>query len=843
MAIKLIQPGNNFLVESQFTKAVQLLNAGDSVGASNLLQANLKANPRHYESLYLHGLISAQNSQWHIAVEFFSKALQIKNNDASIYNNLGNVLFELKRLDESLASFNKAIDLKPDYAQAYFNLGMVLSEFKRWADALKAYEKAIEFNQAYAEAYFSRGVVLSELGRFEESLMSYEKAIGVRVDYAQAYLNKGLILQELNRLDEALENYDRAIELKSDFAEAYASQASIYRVLGRFEEALLCYDKAIEYRYDFPFFYFNRGLLLKDLNRPEEAIFDFEKAIKLKDDFAEAYFNCGNVHFELRDFDAAMFCYDKAKKFKHDYIEAFISRAHIFKFLRLLDGALVSYEQAIEFQCDFAQAYSSRADVMAELKRYDEAIKNYERALYLRFDLDFVLGDLLYTKMFVCNWGNFEIDIGLLISRITDNKKVSLCFQILSLIDSPFIQRKTSEIWMRENFPSNSSLGLIAKHSRKEKLRVGYFSADLREHAVSYLTAELFELHDKNLFEVYAFYYGPPDESLMQQRISSSVDHFFDVRYKTDKDIAIQSRELGIDIAVDLTGHTYDGRPGIFSYRSAPIQLSYIGYLGTMGAEYYDYLIADETIIPVESQKYYTEKILYLPSYQVNDSKREISDRVVTRAEFGLPASGFVFCCFNQSYKITPATYDVWMEILKATPESVLFLYANNAIAEKNLRSEAEKRGVSQSRLFFGANIERKEYLARYRVADLFLDTLPYNAGTTASDALWAGLPVLTCMGESFASRTAASLLRAIELPELIAFNYDEYKKLAIEMATDKLKIEEVKNKLMHNLKTTSLFDAAGFTRSLESAYMKIFDRYQSDLVPVHVQCEITGSV
>ena len=696
MAIKLIQPGNNFLVESQFTKAVQLLNAGDSVGASNLLQANLKANPRHYESLYLHGLISAQNSQWHIAVEFFSKALQIKNNDASIYNNLGNVLFELKRLDESLASFNKAIDLKPDYAQAYFNLGMVLSEFKRWADALKAYEKAIEFNQAYAEAYFSRGVVLSELGRFEESLMSYEKAIGVRVDYAQAYLNKGLILQELNRLDEALENYDRAIEIK----------------------------------------------------------------------------------------------------------------------------------------CDYADAYLNRGNVFKKINRLQVAITNYEQVLKIEPNYKFVLGLILYNKMCLCDWRNFESNLNELVSRINAFKKASPCFQILSLIDSPAIHKIVSETWINEAFSANLTLGPILKYPYKDKIRIGYYSADFREHPVSYLTAELFELSNKDLFEIYAFYYGPADDSKIQKRISSTVDKFIDVRLCPDIDVARMSREFSIDIAVDLTGHTQGGRCGIFSYRAAPIQLSYIGYLGTMGAEYYDYLVADKIIVPVENQKYYTEKILYLPSYQANDTKREISGKIFSRADFNLPATGFVFCCFNQSYKITPATFDVWMEILKLIPDSVLFLYANNAVAETNLKAEAERRGVSQARLFFGATMERAEYLARYRVADLFLDTLPYNAGTTASDALWAGLPVLTCMGESFASRTASSLLTAIDLPELITVNYEEYKKVAVELATNSSKFEAIKGKLKKNLKTTILFDSLSFTKSLESAYINIYEQYQSDRQP-----------
>lgn len=324
----------------------------------------------------------------------------------------------------------------------------------------------------------------------------------------------------------------------------------------------------------------------------------------------------------------------------------------------------------------------------------------------------------------------------------------------------------------------------------------------------------------------------------MHKRVASAFDRFIDIRLKSDIEVAKLSRDLSIDIAVDLTGQTQDNRVGIFSFRAAPIQLSYIGYLGTMGAEYYDYLIADKTIIPVESQQYYKEKIVYLPSYQVNDSKREIANKVFTKLELNLPENGFVFCCFNNNYKITPNTFDGWMRILTAVPDSVLFLYAANKWAEANLKLEAGKRGVSEKRLVFGKHIGKSEYLARYRSADLFLDTLPYNAGTTASDALWTGLPVLTCMGESFASRVAASLLNAIELPELITTTQEQYEATAIELATNPAKLKEIKDKLERNRLTTALFDTPRFTKHIEAAYTQMYERYQADLPPDHIYIE-----
>jgi predicted O-linked N-acetylglucosamine transferase (SPINDLY family) len=397
------------------------------------------------------------------------------------------------------------------------------------------------------------------------------------------------------------------------------------------------------------------------------------------------------------------------------------------------------------------------------------------------------------------------------------------------------LHKKSSEIYTQFKYPLNSVLGSILKRPQSQKIRVGYFSADFRHHAVSFLTAELFELHDKNRFEIIAFSFGGDDKSPMRLRLSQAFNQFINVGDMSDLEIAELSRKLQIDIAVDLGGHTQDSRTGIFSYRAAPIQTSYIGYLGTMGVDYYDYLIADETIIPAEMQKFYSEKIVYLPSYQVNDRKRTISKSQFTREELGLPETGFVFCCFNNNYKILPSTFDSWMRILNAVEGSILFLYAENKWSRVNLINEAGLRGIDSARLIFGEHIPVEEYLARYRVCDLFLDTSPYNAGTTASDALWTGLPVLTIVGRSFASRVAASLLNAIGLPELITNTQEEYEDLAIELALNPNKLADIKLKLANNRFTTPLFDTPLFTKNLESAYINMYERYHSDLEPDHI--------
>ena len=461
------------------------------------------------------------------------------------------------------------------------------------------------------------------------------------------------------------------------------------------------------------------------------------------------------------------------------------------------------------------------------MKRFDEAIAHYDKALSRRPNIDWVYGDLLHTKMKICSWIGLADSSEDISKKIMANEKVSQPFLLLALNDDALLHRKASEIYVQNRYPFNPLLGAITKRSENQKIRIGYFSPDFRNHPVSFLTAELYELHDRSKFEIIAFSFGVDDKSPMRLRLGQAFNQFIDVSDMSDLAIAELSRNLQIDIAVDLSGYTKDVRTGIFSYRAAPIQTSYIGYLGTMGAEYYDYLLADKTLIPEELQKFYSEKIAYLPSYQVNDRKRIISERQFTREELGLPENCFVFCCFNNNYKILPETFNGWMRILNGVERSVLFLYAENEWSKANLIDEASLRGIDSARLVFGKHIPMKEYLARYRACDLFLDTFPYNAGTTASDSLWAGLPVLTLTGQSFASRMAASLLNAIGLPELITNTQEEYESLAIELAMNPKKLADIKLKLANNRLTTPLFDTPLFTKNLEAAYIRMYEESQ----------------
>ena len=506
--------------------------------------------------------------------------------------------------------------------------------------------------------------------------------------------------------------------------------------------------------------------------------------------------------------------------------------------LMQFDAAINSYKQAIKIKPDYADAYANRGNVLKDLKRLDEALASYESAIALDPDLDWMLGDTLHTKMNLCIWDDLASRLNELTNKINNGEKVIKPFPLLALIDNPEIQRKAAEIYTNEKYPQSHVLSKIDRYPKHTKIQIGYFSADFRDHPVSRLTAELYEIHDRNQFEIYAFSYGPDTKDEMNLRIKAGVDHFHDVRTMSHKDVAMLARSVELDIAVDLGGHTKNARTGIFAMSAAPIQISYIGYLGTMGSNDYDYLVADRTLIPEKNQHHYSEKIAYLPSYQVNDSTQSLPETIFNRQDLGLPETGFVFCCFNNTFKITPSTFAGWMRILNSVEDSVLWLYEKNNKTTKNLKKEAMKFGINEDRLVFATYMPAEEHLNRIKQADLFIDTLPYNAHTTTSDALRMGVPVLTCIGNSFASRVAASLLNAVNLPELITSTQEEYESLAIELATHPEKLKIIKDKLVNNLPTAPLYDTPLFTRHLESAYLTMYDRYQHGLDPDHIYVE-----
>jgi len=829
-----ILPTNTALLSNLGTIAIQ---NGDLNAAVQLFTRSLLINPNQANTLYNCGIALKDHKKLDDALVSFDRAIALVPDYIDAYFIRSVTLYELTRLNDALISFDEVIALKPDYADAQFNRGIILHELNRLDEALDAYKHTITLMPGYFVLYFKCGFILHELNCWEEALAYYDCAIALNPYHADAYSNRGNTLHALNRAELALESFDRAIALKPDYIELYSNRGVALHDLNRLDEALASYDHLIAFNSDYADVHTNRGNTLYALKRLDEALASYDVAITLKQESEVNYTNRGNVLQELKRFDEALVSYERAISINPNHADAYLNLGNALQELKLLDEAVASYDYAIALNADSASAYFNRGVALRALKRMDEALPDFVCAMTLNPNMDFILGYVLHTKMHLCLWDDQPNLLTQLTNKINNIQKVINPFPLLSLLDDPDIQRKAAEIYVNEYFPQSYVLPKISSYAKHTKIKIGYFSADFNNHPVAILTAELYETHDRNQFEIYAFSYGPDTNDALNVRIKAGVDHFYDVHNLLDKDVVLLARNLEIDIAVDLGGFTVNSRTGIFAMQAAPIQVNYLGYPGTMAVDYMDYIIADRTLIPENNQQYYSESIVYLPhSFLVNDTKQKISNRVFTRIEVGLPMNGFVFCCFNNFYKITPSVFDGWMRILLYVEGSVLWLPEGNSAAVNNLKKEANKNNIDENRLIFAPRLAcMEDHLNRIRLADLFIDTLPYNAHTTASDALRMGLPVLTCVGESFASRVAASLLNAVNLPELITTNNADYEALAIELATNPEKLKIIKDKLVNNLSTAPLYDTPLFTQHLESAYIKMYYRYHEGLVPDNI--------
>ena len=651
-------------------------------------------------------------------------------------------------------------------------------------------------------------------------------------------LQQALALHQAGKIAEAEQQYRNILAKEPAHAAALGLLGAACIQQNKLEEALQYLNQAIAINPNDANTYSNRGLVLFLLKQHKKALESFNRALECNPNHFDAYLNIGATFLELNKHQEALEIFNRALKLNPHHAGAYSNRGLVFLGLKQHKKALENFNRALELDSKHIDAYLNRGNTFFRLKMYRESLKNFNHVLQLNPQSFWVYGDAIKSKYHICDWSHFDREIELLKEKIANHEKTTTSFSALNLFDSSSLHRKAAEIWVKEKHPFNLELGSIPRRFANSKIRIGYFSSDFHgNHPIANVIAELFELHNKSRFEIIAFSFGADTQDVLRQRIVNAFDQFIDVRDRTDKEIAQLARQLSIDIAVDLNGFTADNRFGIFSYRAAPIQVCYLGYPGTVGADYMDYIIADPIVIPQESQIHYSGKIAYLPHcYQVNDRKRVISNRVFTREELGLPESGFVFCCFNNNYKITPSVFDSWMRILHQVPDSVLWLVKDNDIAAENLLKEAQQRGIDAKRIIFAQRVPLTEdYLARNRIADLFLDTLPYNAHSTASDALWAGLPVLTRMGESFASRVAGSLLHAIHLPELITTTAAEFEAKAVELALNPEKLQAIREKLHQNRLTTPLFDSELFTRHLENAYEQMMQRYYCGLSPDHL--------
>lgn len=668
-------------------------------------------------------------------------------------------------------------------------------------EAHAIYQDVLAENPQHTQAMTMLGAVYIQAGQHEQGLSFIRQSLAINPEQADAYYIGGIGLQALKNLDQALDFYNQAILLKPDFADAHNNLGNTLRDLGRLTEALSSFDRAILLNPQHLGAVYNRGNTLAELKRFDEAVISFGHALKINPNFADIYNNRGNALQPLNRFEEA----------------------------------IADYTYAIRLNPQNADTYKNRGVALHIQRRYEEALQDFDQALALNPGYEFLSGLRLMTKQTLCDWSNWQEASCQLIADIQQGKKCSSPMPVLAISTSAAVQKQCAEIYVAAKYPPTNASVAPKPDSANPKIRLGYFSPDFKTHPVAFLTAGLLERHDRSRFEVYAFSYSHVPEDPVQKRIAAACDQFIDVsKQSTDATLALV-RDLQIDIAIDLTGHTQHARTELFAARLAPIQINYLGFPSTMGASFMDYIIGDTIVIPEDQRTHYSEKVVYLPhTFQANDDQRQIAP-ATTRAVHGLKDSDFVFCCFNNGYKLNPDFFNTWLNLLKNTENSVLWLLGEHPQQVENLKRWAAKQQVSPDRLIFAGRLHYPEHLARYQLADLVLDVQPFNGGTNTSDALWGGAPVLTCLGDTFASRMAASLLHAVGLPELITQSLEDYANMALDLAQHPEKISTLKQKLKQNISTHPLFNTTLFTHHMEDAYQQMMQRQQAKLPPAHI--------
>jgi len=781
-------------VAAVFKQAALLHQQGRSFQSDALCSELLRADPDHCGAWHLRGLLAIESGRVEQGIEWIERSLRCNPDQPAAHSNIGNAWLSRQQPLRALSSFDRALQLKPDYVAARYNRANALRALGRSAEALTDYDCALRLQSDHVPAHNNRGIVLLELDRADEALDAFVLCTRLDAHFMPAERNRGAALLALARTQAALECFERIVRSNAADAEAWCGHGNALLALKRLEDAVASYTRALELNPDLVDALINRGHALQELQRTIAALDDYERALRNAPESVLALNNCGNALLVL-------------------------GRA---------DSALAHYERALQLAPLAPDTLYNRAAALRELRRYQESAQGFADVLKVAPDYEYALGNLFHLRMDCCDWTAYESLAGKLSEALARNKKVINPLSLL-LTDSLELQQQCAREFVTGKYESRCTLAPGGKHAPTRvdgKIRVAYVSADFREHPVGYLLVGALEQHDRQRFEVIGISLRQAEETELGRRLRSAFDRFIDVTHRSDLEVAQLLRELEVDIAVDLMGLTQGMRLGIFSYRPAIVQVSFLGYAATSGADFIDYVIADDVVIPAGQERWYSEQVVRLPHcYLPNDDRREIGP-APSRALAGLPPDALVLCAFSNAYKINPPVFDIWMRLLRERPGSVLWLRGIAPEACANLRREAESRGVDAARLVFAPQVaSMAEHLGRQGLADLYLDTYPYTAHSTACDALWAGVPVLTCAGESFASRVAASALTAVGLPELITHSLPEYERLALELTGQPGALRELRARLAQNRPSAPLFDTQGYTRALEHAYDSMHQR------------------
>jgi protein O-GlcNAc transferase len=788
----------------------------------------LERDPANATALYHLAQICCQQGKFAEGVACLRRALAAAPG-VRVHVLLGRALAELGHAQEALASFDHAIASDGANAGAHGNRGDVLARLGRLEEAVESYQRAIAIKPDALENWCNLGAVQAEIGRHDDALASYERVLALKPSFFEVHLIRSKLLARLGRNGDALAGYDRALAITPNDVAALTGRADVLVALERPQEALASLDQVLAIDPSDVGALSNRGFLLRSLNRYDEALASLDRALALEANHVEALANRAVLLADLGRYDDALASYDRAVTVAPSHVGALCNRSKCLFALNRYGEALAGVEQALAIDPAHVESIYMRGIVLGRLRRHAEAIVAFERVLALAPAHPHALAEMTTSCLAICAWEKSAAAASRLFEAMATGTAIVAPQTLFQLAASPATTLAATRRYVAREIPPGPQLELGPRGASSDRIRVAYLSGDFRVHPVAYLIAELFERHDRGRFDIIGLSFGADDRSELRSRIVKSFDQFHDLRTADDRDAAALIRRLAVDIVVDLGGYTDGARPGILRYRPAPVQVNYLGYAGTMGADFIDYIIADKVVLPFDQQPHYAEKIVHLPDcFMVNDTTRPIAEATPSRADEGLPARGFVFCCFNNAYKISAEIFGVWMRLLGKVDGSVLWLSQLDQIACDNLRAAARAAGIDPARIIFAPRRpDMAGHLARHRLADLFLDTPGYNAHTTASDALWAGLPVVTCIGTTFAGRVAASLIQSVGLPELVTNSLGDYESLALKLAREAALLDSVRQRLAQNRLDLPLFDTARFARHIERAYetMREYER------------------
>lgn len=779
-----------------FSRALLLQQEGKVKDAAQLYRRILAADPDHFDSHHMLGLIHASGGDLVEAARSIGHAVRLRPRDDAALSNLGNVLKAMGQLKEALLFQETALTVNRNAPGIWYNRGLVLCEMRRFQDALASFDQAIAMvGGSYPEAQLSRAGALGDLGRLEEGLAGAEAALAAQPDWAEALKLRGILLWRMKRPDAALDSFNLALELEPRSAEILHYRALALTSMGRFADALVSFDAAL--------------------------------ALDPKD--AEAWSNRGNALASLQRHDEALESFDRAAAIQPGNAGVLNNRGAVLVAQQRFAEAVAAHEEVLKTDPSNGMALYNRAVALSHLERFQEALVGFEAVLAIHPRHPYALSSAAQAALNACDWKKVAHYEERLLAAVHERRPVIFPFTLVGYGGAPAIQRACAEIYLADqqmvcNGPWMGPLPAV------EKRRIAYVSGDFGAHPVGYRLLELARRHDRSRFELHAIVLNADDGSPARKALAEAFDHFHQVDLKSGAEIAALMRELGIGLAVDLGGYTQGARPEIFARRAAPVQVNYLGWPATSGSRCLDYIIADAVVAPRGEQDAYSEAIVHLPgSFFPAGPAPDLAAKPL-RQEVGLPDSGLVFGCFHQPWKIRQEVFEVWMRLLQEVQGSVLWLSDAPAEARQRLEQEAEKRGIAKARLIWASPTAFEKHMARLQLADMLLDTVPYNAHSSAADALAAGVPVVTCRGDAFAGRVAASLLQAAGLSEMVAADLGAYEQIALGLARDPAALAAAKAKLA--AAKAGLFDIETYVRKLEAAYQQMWEGAESGRPP-----------